>query len=320
MIPDARREIPKNVATGIAVTSLIFLLAVYMPLIGFFCAVFIPLPVLYYRAKLGRKAGAIVPTAVIAAMTIVTGGLTIDVLFFVELLLLGFMLCEFFELNLSVEKTILYATGTVLGTAAFGVIIYSNFANIGIGDLISNYIAENLKMTLALYQDMGVSETNIQLLEKSLDRIQYVLVRILPALAIASTLFVSWVNTLIAKPVFTRRQLFYPDFGDLNRWQAPDYFVWGIIASGLMLLLPSSSLKMLGFNVLFVLLTIYFFQGIAIIAYYFEQKRVPRLFRILLYALIALQQLMLLIVIGLGFFDTWLNFRKIGRPASPSEP
>ncbi len=320
MLPDGRREIPKDILTGIAVTSLIFLLAVYMPLIGFFCSVFIPLPILYYRAKLGRKTGAIVPVAVVGAMAIVAGGLTIDVLFFVELLLLGFVLSEFFELNLSVEKTILYATASVLGTSAFGVIVYSNFTNIGIGDLISNYIAENLKLTLALYETMGVSENNIQLLEGSLDRIHYVLVRILPALAIASILFVSWVNTLIAKPILTRRQLFYPDFGDLNRWQAPDYLVWGIIASGLMLLLPSSNLKMFGFNGLFVLLTIYFFQGIAIIAYYFEQKRIPRPFRVLLYALIALQQFLLLIVIGLGFFDTWLNFRKIEIPPSPSEP
>ena len=318
MLPDGRREIPKDVATGVAVTSLIFLLAVHMPLIGFFCSMFIPLPILFYRAKLGRKTGALVPLAVVVAMTIIAGGLTVDVLFFVELLLLGYMLSEFFEWNLSVEKTILYATAIVLGTSVFGLLVYSNYTNTGIADLLSNYIAENLKLTLALYDKMGVSEANLQLLEKSLDRIQYVLMRIIPALAIASTIFVSWINTLIAKPVLTSRQLFYPDFGNLSRWQAPDYLVWGIIASGLMLLLPSSGLKMLGFNGLLVLLTIYFFQGIAIVAYYFEQKKIPRLFRILLYVLIALQQFLLLIVIGIGIFDTWLNFRKLKpRPLEP---
>jgi hypothetical protein len=33
--------------------------------------------------------------------------------------------------------------------------------------------------------------------------------------------------------------------------------------------------------------------------------------RIFLYSLVALQQIIVLIVIGIGLFDTWLNFRKI---------
>ena len=79
-----------------------------------------------------------------------------------------------------------------------------------------------------------------------------------------------------------------------------------------MLLIPYRPLKLLGFNGLLILLTIYFFQGIAIVSYYFEKKRFPRALRVFLYSLIALQQMILLIVIGLGFFDMWLNFRKLG--------
>jgi hypothetical protein len=30
-----------------------------------------------------------------------------------------------------------------------------------------------------------------------------------------------------------------------------------------------------------------------------------------LYSLIVVQQFLLLLVIGMGFFDTWLNFRKL---------
>jgi uncharacterized protein YybS (DUF2232 family) len=61
-------------------------------------------------------------------------------------------------------------------------------------------------------------------------------------------------------------------------------------------------------------MTVYFFQGIAIVAFYFEKKQFPRVVRFFLYALIALQQLILLAVIGLGFFDMWVNFRRLGKP------
>jgi uncharacterized protein YybS (DUF2232 family) len=51
----------------------------------------------------------------------------------------------------------------------------------------------------------------------------------------------------------------------------------------------------------------------AIVSFYFEKKQVPRFFRILLYTLIALQQLALIAVIGIGLFDMWFNFRKLEK-------
>ena len=55
------RNISKDIIIGIAVTSLIFLISVVIPLIGFFSALFIPLPTLFYRSKLGRKSVPVIP-------------------------------------------------------------------------------------------------------------------------------------------------------------------------------------------------------------------------------------------------------------------
>lgn len=305
------RGLATDVAAGIALTSFVLVFAVYMPLIGFFGSFLIPLPVLFYRAKLGRRPGAIVPGAVLVAMIAMAGGVTVDVVFFFEMLLLGFTLSELFEIRLTVERTLLYAVAVVLGTGGIGLVLYSNVAGVGIGTLVAGYIAKNLQLTLALYQGMGVSDENLQMLSRSLDRIQYVLVRLTPALAVVSTLFVAWGNLLLARPLFARRRLSYPDFGALTRWQAPEQLIWGIIASGLMLLIPSATSKIIGLNGLLILLSVYFFQGLAIVAYYFEKKQVPRMFRLALYCLIALQQVFLIVVVGLGFFDMWANFRKL---------
>jgi len=76
--------------------------------------------------------------------------------------------------------------------------------------------------------------------------------------------------------------------------------------------MPNKAVKMFGLNGLIVLMTIYFFGGIAIVSYFFEKKGFPRMLRFFLYSLIALQQIILLIVIGIGLFDTWLDFRKVG--------
>jgi uncharacterized protein YybS (DUF2232 family) len=130
---------------------------------------------------------------------------------------------------------------------------------------------------------------------------------------ITSTLFLIWACLIIIRPLLVFRNLGYPDFGPLNQWKAPEYLVWAVIGCGLMLLIPDTSLKLLGINGLLILVTVYFFQGIAIVAFFFDKKKFPRFVRFILYSLIALQQLLLLVVIGMGFFDVWINFRKL-RP------
>lgn len=304
----------KDIVNGVLITSLIFLVSVFIPIVGFVGALFIPLPILFYRLKLGRKNGGFIPIIAGLIIVIAIGDIATDILFFGGLLLLGFMLGELFEFNLSIEKTLLYACGGVLLSALIGLFIFSLISGAGIYTILSEYVTKNLELTLVLYRGMGMSEENIQLIASSLNQIGHVLVTILPALVTMSTLFVAWTNILLAKPILKKRSLFYPDFGPLQLWKAPEIMVWGVIGCGLAMFMPIPAVKVVALNGLLILMTVYFFQGIAIVSFYFEKKQFPRLIRFFLYALIALQQLVLLAVIGLGFFDMWVNFRRLGKP------
>jgi len=304
----------KDIVTGVLITSLIFLVAIFIPIVGFVVALLIPLPILFYRSKLGRKAGAIILMVSSLVMVLLSGDLSLDALFFFELLLIGFVLGELIEFNFSIEKTILYAGGCVFLSAFGGLMLCGILSGKSIAAIASDYVAKNLELTLVLYRNMGMSEETVQLISDSLDKIQYVLVRIIPALVTASTLLVVWTSLLLAEPILRIRSLFYPDFGRLNLWKAPDMLVWAVIGCSLALFVPNTTAKMVGLNGLIILMTVYFFQGIAIVSFYFEKKRFPRVIRIFLYTLIALQQLILLAVIGLGFFDLWVNFRRLSQP------
>ena len=304
----------KDIVNGVLLTSLIFFVSVFIPIIGFFGALFIPLPILFYRLKLGRKNGAIIPVISGSILYIVIGGMSADVLFFAELLLIGYMLGEQIESNSSIDKIMLYTTGSVLISGFVGLVLYSVLTGEGIYTVVSDYVTGNLDLTMVLYQNMGMSEENVHLIDRFLTELQPLIVKILPAMVTASTLFVAWINILIARPVLKGRLRFYPDFGPLNMWKAPEYLVWGVIACGLALFLPGSTIKAIGQNGLLILMTVYFFQGIAIVSFYFEKKRFPRFIRFFLYTLIAVQHLILLAVIGLGFFDMWVNFRRSDKP------
>jgi len=305
-------EISKNIVTGIALTVFMFAIAVYIPVIGFFCSLFTPLPILFYRSKLGRKIGVFVAGTSVAIMILLLGRISFDILFFAELLLTGFVLSELIEMNLSLEKTVLYACAAVLFVGIAGLIFYSNVSRKEIVPLISEYIADSLRLTMKLYENAGMSEESVRMISDSLQSLQYVMVRITPGMAISFTLFVIWTTLLLAKPLLKSRGLFYPDFGRLRLWKVPEQLVWAAIGCGVVLLFPDKSLKLLAVNGLIILMTLYFFGGIAIVSFYFEKKRFPVIIRVMLYSLIAFQQVVLIAVIGLGFFDMWLNFRKAG--------
>ncbi len=311
--------VSKDIATGVMATLVLFSVSIFLPVVGFLFTIFTPLPVLFYRAKLGRRHGIIVPLIVLIIMMLVLGGITTDMFFFSGLMLLGFTMSEMFEKKLSVELTILAACGMVLGAGLIGILLYSMVNQTGVFTLVSAYVKMNLTLSLELYKGIGIPQETIDTISSSLVQIQYVLVRILPSLTIASTLFVAWTTLLAARPIMQHSGLVCPDFGNLNRWQAPDFLIWALIGCGLIMLFPATDIRLVGLNGLLVLLTIYFIQGMAIVSFFFEKKKAPRALRVIIYVMIAFQQIFWLVVVCIGLFDMWINFRKINTNTSETD-
>ena len=301
----------KRILFGIALTALICALSISIPVFGFVFFMVVPLPAFYYRVRLGTKLSAFAASSAFIFLIFFSGGLSADLFFIAAMLLLGFFMGEFFEKNLAVEKTIGYAAGLVLATGAFGLALYANASNLGLFQLISGYVAKHLELTLAVYENMGMPEESITTLTRSMEQIRYVLVRILPAISAAGLLFAAWMNLLLAKALLKTRIQRSATLEGLKRWKTPDALVWGVVASALMLLVPGGFFKVLGLNGMIVFTIIYFFQGIAILSFYFEKKKIPLAVRVLLYGMVVIQQIFIFVIAGIGFFDVWLNFRKI---------
>jgi len=300
-----------DILKGIGITCLIFFLSVSVPLLGFFFSLLIPMPILFYRTKLGRHTGGIIFAVSFMIMAVSIGQFSFDAVYFSGLMLTGFVLSELFEMNLPVEQTVLGTSGILAGTALICLYFYSTSAGTDIGSVVSEYVTANLSQAVKLYEEMGMPEETIALISDSLETIRHGLLRILPAMAVSATLFLTWSVLLMARPLMKIGNLPYPDFGSLTLWKAPDFLVWAVISCGGMMLIPDTMIRIIAFNGLIILMTVYFFGGIAVVAYYFEKKNFSPFLRFFLYSIIALWQMALLLVIGLGFFDMWVNFRKL---------
>ena len=313
----ARSQIHKDVIVAIAITAFICMATLYLRVLGPFVGLVIPLPILFYRFKLGRSLGLLILAAVVLIVIFVVGWSSIGtVAFLFELGLVGLILPEVFEMNLSVEKTVGITTGAVLAAGAVMLALYSLLSTASPWAVVSDYLEKSVEMAIAIYREIDASEEKIEILARSLEGILYLMLRIIPAIVIVITLFVVWSNLLLARSLLRSKELFCPDFGKLNQWKAPEHLIWVAIASGGLLLFAHPGIKMLGINGLIVIMMIYFFQGIAIVSFYFEKKQFPKVLRAILYGLIAMQQLLLLVVIAVGFFDVWIDFRRTRKVES----
>ena len=303
----------RDIAAGTAIAVVCALISVYFPVPGFICFLLLPLPVLFYRVKLGRPAAAAITIAALVLISQALDGATADIWMILGMLGLGFGLGDFLERDFSIEQTIGWACILVLTSGLVILVVLGNLTAGGPWGLMSEYIRRNLEMTAALYREIEAPEKNIRLLTESMDQLHHVLTRIVPALVAAGLLFAAWMNVLIARAVLRYNRMPVPEFGILNRWRAPENLVWAVIACALLIVMPHSLFKFAGLNGLIVLLPIYLFQGLAIVSFYFESKQMPVVLRVLIYVFIAIQQLLALIVVGLGFFDTWADFRRLGK-------
>ena len=307
----------KDLLNGIAVTGLLAL-SIFLPVIGPFFALFIPLPVLYYRLKLGRRIGALIPLVVICTIAIPDAGKLANILFTAELLVIGFLLGECAEKSCAVEKTVLLPSVIVLVIFLISMFFYSSFTGIDLISVAAQAVEAHLETVLSANKELLMPQENLSLVKEKLPEISAILVGIIPGMIMAHALLASWLYLLLATAVFKAHGMGHFEFGRLNQWHAPESFVWGVIGAGLVLFIPVPAIMLVGFNVLAVLLVVYFFQGMAIVSFYFEKKKLPRGLRIVLYMFIAIQQLLIFFVIGLGFFDVWLDIRKL-HPQEPEE-
>lgn len=303
-LPLTHPTVIRETLMGIALCMLIFGAVVTFPLLGVFALLFLPLPVLFYRLKLGRNSGLIIVTASFFFLLLMTRGLAFDILYFGSLLMTGLFLGECIERHLDIQKTIGLTTAVVTGSAVAAFFLYTAVQGQTMGALLSEYLATYFKMTAEVYSEMGIEQSQIQQLNSAF-------MVILPGMFLVSYITTIWLNILIIRNLLNRRGITLKSIEHLNQYRTPEFLVWVVILMGLTLMLPVQPLKIIGINCLIVLMLVYFFQGIAVVSFFFQRKKTPIALKVFCYSLIAVQLYVLILVIGLGFFDNWINFRKI---------
>ncbi len=286
-----------------------------MSILGSIASLVIPLPLLFYYSKLGRFRGML-----ILAVSLVIVSLILKFLDYhpavTHLFLLGSLgpiLSEVLRKNHSIEVTVLYSVVALLFLGLFVLVFNSAIQWENPLQSIESYIAATVMENIDAYAQLGGAPDQIELLKRHSEQMTRIFFGLFPSIVSVGTLFFVWLNIMAGKILFVKNRMWYPDFGDLSQWKLRDRYVWLVIIPGLLILVPLGGVKIVALNILIIMLFLYLLQGLSVINFYFNTKKIPTFVRIIGYFLIFAQQFVLLLVIGLGLIDVWVDFRKLQK-------
>lgn len=187
-------------------------------------------------------------------------------------------------------------------------------------DLVAGYVQKMLADFLAIQQAGKAPLEQIALVKENSAGFSFLCSLLFPSLFFNSLLFVLIVNFALGRRLLVLLGK-KTDGLKLNEWKVPFEGVWLTIAAiGLGLantyFLKSNLALALAANFLVILAFIYTLQGLGILSFFLEEKKVRPFGRFFLYSFIfILFQPFILLITGFGFFDSWADLRSKIRVA-----
>ncbi len=300
----------KDILMGVAQCVLLLGMLLVLPLAGVISVLVLPLPVLFYRLKLGRNNGFILAGIVLVLALALTGPPGMDFMFLGGLLASGLLLGECIERQMDISRIIGFSVLGVVGICLIILVLFAVFQGESPTGFITAHMAKYSLAFTRLYQNMGVSEEQTTMLVA-------LIMMVFPGMLITSFLSIMLLNVLIIRGMLARRGIELKNLAHLACYRMPDFLVWCVIGLAGCLIVSryvsgsTGGLLYMGINGMLVLMLMYFFQGIAIMSFFLEKKNVPMFARVMCYGLVVLQLYFSVLVMGVGFFDHWANFRKL---------
>jgi len=306
-----RFEVISKFFLALASSVFLFMGGISIPPLGILLLPFVAQPVLLFGFKFGVIGGLAVLGAAFV-LFVVFGGEELAFIYGLFAVMAGLIFGALGRI-----RVIEYLVGGIAAvmltmTASLSFYFYGSWAAL-LHDLREG-LGQQLASAIQMQEKMGLSQDSLGVLKEQAPQIIEMMVRLLPALLFLSFGFIVLINVLYLSRRFPDRREQWLSIRLLREWKGPEPLVWGLIACGFALFVPGLGLlRAAALNLLLVIAACYFAQGLAVIAFFFHKNNVPRFLRGLTYVLIVFQQIFTLLVVGLGLFDLWGDFRRLGK-------
>lgn len=195
-----------------------------------------------------------------------------------------------------------------LATAGLLLFGYAQSQQVGLSDPIEQYVKIEMDRAVASANQAEMTAEERQAFDAYAQRTAAFMLQAYPGMAVTVTGgFLLLLLMMLRISARGRYEIPGPAFA---RWKSPEWLIWLLIPAGFGVLLGAGVWQTIGVNLLVVVLPIYFLHGLAIVTHYFQQRKTPLLWRWLGYVMVTVFTPLPFIVLGIGVFDLWADFRK----------
>ncbi len=297
----------------VAITVIMGLVAVYVPLFGmlveFFCAV--PLAILTVRQGADKGLIALVVTFIL--LTILISPLP------AVRLALSFGICGV-ALGWSVRKNFgavrIFITTLIVASAAqiLSLGILMAMLDVNFIETQIEMVRESFNESFAMYESMGVEQTRIADAKKQVEPALQTLALLMPTLVLLTSLTNTLAVWFTSKWIFPKLQMKLPLFPSFAEWKFPAVFLylaafgalgiyWGVTRGWTMI-------EEISLNILIISTAVGAIQGLSLLSFIFDRYKVSKFLRRVIYVLILVNMLFLQLVAITGLIDMLLDYRK----------
>ncbi|MDG5789422.1 YybS family protein [Evansella sp. AB-P1] len=291
----------------IAIYILLILLTLFVPFIGLFLMLTLPIPFVIYTCKHGLKQGIILGLIAFFLLFIIT------------------------PLSLPLTLTFV-ATGIVIGELyrrkkdAFGVLLGGSLSfiaalilnyigsivifNLNLVEIIQDLIRDSIVISEQMLDFVGQNEE--VLVENAyafIDEIPFITPMIIIVTGISIAFLVQWLSSLFLRQLDYEIALFPP----FREWSFPRAFIWYYLFTYIIMLIGTehgSTMYIVIANLAPILEIVMIIQGFSFIFFYFHSKGKSKAMPIIIVVLTFLLPFMLYIIRILGIIDLGFELRK----------
>ena len=301
----------RDVLIPYGIFLVIILVTFAVPPLGVLVGMLTPVPLILVYLQRGKITGLITISAVGLALFFLVGP-ELAIAFITAYGLMAAAMAESTRLSFSFQKILLIST---LAPAVLTLLML--FAGLAGEEGSSMKALEDTIKSAAegyiqVLEKSGETPENLKVIRKSVEDTIPTAARIFPSFVLISTLAGAVLNFLVVRYLWLRfysRKYF--EGMNVSRWMLPDVMVWALIASvGSIFLGPEIS-RVLGMNLAIILVFLYFLQGLSVVTHILKAKAFPKWVWIVVFILIPLNPMFFGLVVGMGLFDIWVDFRKI---------
>ncbi|MGB8001606.1 MAG: YybS family protein [Anaerobacillus sp.] len=284
-----------------AVFAVLFLITIYVPLLGSLTLWALPIPFILMIVRNGMKSGLVmwavtivlgILTAGIPSLaltfTVGVGGITAGYLYYIRKSAIAVL----------VGSGIAYVVGLLLAFVSSILVLGQNPA-----DLVIDMMNQSFQQAESIYRSLGQDTSQFNELKEQISLLRY----LIPTGLVLMGVVIALISQLISVPILKRVGGFTPPvFNPIREWAFPKSFLWYYLVVTILMMvgLEEGSIAFVAaINVYSILNALIFVQGLAVIYFFSHQRGWPIVVPILLTFIgFALTSFIVIIgIIDLGF-------------------